>query len=38
MINKEDLKFFDPQIELKEKAVSKSLQFIPEQKFQFLRK
>ena len=28
MINKEDLKFFDPQIELKEKAVSKSLQFI----------
>ena len=29
MINKEDLKFFDPQIELKEKAVSKSLQFIP---------
>ena len=29
MINKSDLKFFDPQIELKQKAVGERLQFIP---------
>ena len=29
MISKNDLKFFDPQIELKQKAVGDRLQFIP---------
>ena len=29
MTNKEDLKFFDPQIEVKEKAVAERLQFLP---------
>ena len=34
MTNKEDLKFFDPQIEVKEKAVAERLQFYLAQKLQ----
>ena len=29
MTKKEELKFFDPQIEVKEKAVAERLQFLP---------
>ena len=29
MTKKEELKFFDPQIEVKEKAVAERLQFVP---------
>ena len=32
MTKKEDLKFFDPQIEVKEKAVAQRLEFIPKTK------
>lgn len=32
MTKKEDLKFFDPQIEIKEKAVAERLQFVPNTK------
>ena len=32
MTNKEELKFFDPQIEVKEKAVAQRLQYVPNTK------